>query len=151
MVFLSLEWLQNQSYEILLWYNFFSFQNNPYMWFYHRKIPFIKPVCRSTVPVDQTTVFENFRNYYENPIKMSQHHCSGTRQSNWCQSIYQSAVYACAVGGDYGYCYQSIQSDCVIHDTRQTVGSYLWYRKLKLWYWHLQKINIRGWSETSSG
>ena len=34
-----------------------------------RKIPFIKPVCRSTVPVDQTTVFENFRKYYENPIK----------------------------------------------------------------------------------
>ena len=34
-----------------------------------RKIPFIKPVCRSTVPVDQTTVFENFGNYYENPIK----------------------------------------------------------------------------------
>ena len=34
-----------------------------------RKIPFIKPVCRSTVPVDQTTVFENFRKYYENLIK----------------------------------------------------------------------------------
>ena len=34
-----------------------------------RKIPFIKPVCRSTVPVDQTTVFENFRKYYENPVK----------------------------------------------------------------------------------
>ena len=34
-----------------------------------RKIPFIKPVCRSTVPVDQTTVFENFRKYYENSIK----------------------------------------------------------------------------------
>ena len=34
-----------------------------------RKIPFIKPVCRSTVPVDQTTVFENFGKYYENPIK----------------------------------------------------------------------------------
>ena len=34
-----------------------------------RKIPFIKPVCRSTVPVDQTTVFEKFRKYYENPIK----------------------------------------------------------------------------------
>ena len=34
-----------------------------------RKIPFIKPVCRSTVPVDQTTVCENFRKYYENPIK----------------------------------------------------------------------------------
>ena len=30
-----------------------------------RKIPFIKSVCRSTVPVDQTTVFENFRKYYE--------------------------------------------------------------------------------------
>ena len=34
-----------------------------------RKIPFLKPVCRSTVPVDQTTVFENFRKYFENPIK----------------------------------------------------------------------------------
>ena len=34
-----------------------------------KKIPFSKPVCRSTVPVDQTTVFENFRKYYENPIK----------------------------------------------------------------------------------
>ena len=34
-----------------------------------RKILFIKPVCRSTVPVDQTTVFENFRKYYENSIK----------------------------------------------------------------------------------
>ena len=34
-----------------------------------RKIPFIKPVCRSTGTVDQTTVFENFRKYYENPIK----------------------------------------------------------------------------------
>ena len=36
-----------------------------------KKIPFSKPVCRSTVPVDQTTVFENFRKYYENPIKKS--------------------------------------------------------------------------------
>ena len=26
-----------------------------------RKIPFIKPVCRATVPVDQTTVLENIR------------------------------------------------------------------------------------------
>ena len=34
-----------------------------------REIPFIKPVCRSTVPVDQTTGFENFRKYYENPVK----------------------------------------------------------------------------------
>ena len=34
-----------------------------------KKIPFSKPVCRSTVPVDQTTVFENFRKYYENTIK----------------------------------------------------------------------------------
>ena len=34
-----------------------------------QKIPFSKPVCRSTVPVDQTTVFKNFRKYYENPIK----------------------------------------------------------------------------------
>ena len=34
-----------------------------------RKISFIKPVCRSTVLVDQTTIFENFRKYYENPIK----------------------------------------------------------------------------------
>ena len=34
-----------------------------------RKIPFIKPVCRSTVPVDQTNVFENVPKYYENPIK----------------------------------------------------------------------------------
>ena len=31
-----------------------------------KKIPFSKPVYRSTVPVDQTTVFENFRKYYEN-------------------------------------------------------------------------------------
>ena len=93
-----------------------------------KKIPFSKPVCRSTVPVDQTTVLENFRKYYENPIKkVSQYHCSGTRQSNWCQSFYQSAAYACAVGGDFGYCYQS---DCVSFDTSQTIGSYLWYRKL---------------------
>ena len=34
-----------------------------------RKILFIKPVCRCTIPVDQTTLFENFRKYYENPIK----------------------------------------------------------------------------------
>ena len=54
-----------------------------------KKIPFSKPVCRSTVPVDQTTVFENFHKYYKNPIKkVSQYHCYGTRQSNGYQSIY---------------------------------------------------------------
>ena len=47
-----------------------------------RKTPFIKPVCRSTVPVEQTTVFENFRKYYENPIKSVPISLFGMRQSN---------------------------------------------------------------------
>ena len=37
-----------------------------------RKIPFIKPVCRSTITVDQTTVFENFRKYPIKSVPISQ-------------------------------------------------------------------------------
>ena len=82
-----------------------------------RKIPFIKPVCRSTVPVDQTTVLENFRKYYENPIKSVPISLFRHMQVLLMPINYQSAAYACGVGGDYGYCYQLIQSDCVIRDT----------------------------------
>ena len=77
-------WFRNNSMKDSFWH---TFGQNPFSGYWEcvifmqtcdstagsKKIPFIKPVCRSTVPVDQTTLFENFRKYFENPNKKSPH------------------------------------------------------------------------------